>query len=362
MPNERSRARKTSVEDTVGQTAVLLINLGTPAAPKTEAVRGYLREFLSDPRIVDMPRALWLPILHAYVLRVRPRETARRYAAIWTKKGSPLKLQTEKQTRLLNGFLGQAGHSVRVEYAMRYGQPSVASVLSRLAAEGCVRVLLLPLYPQYSAGTTASAFDAAFRWTGTQRNPPELRTVRGIFREPGYIAALAASVERHWAKNGRPQSSYRLLMSFHGIPAKAVKAGDPYRDECLATSRLLARALDLDDDEYAVSFQSRLGSGQWLQPYTAAQLEDFARKGIHRVDVLCPGFAADCLETLEEIAIEGKAIFQKAGGEEYFLIPCLNDDEGWIRALEALVLRHLQGWPTRWPSLRRRSGNGKSAV
>jgi ferrochelatase len=356
----RRAHRKTGVEDLVGQTAVLLINLGTPAAPKTAAVRVYLREFLSDPRVVEMPRALWLPILHAYVLRFRPRETARRYAAIWTKKGSPLKLQTEKQASLLNGFLGQDGHSVRVEYAMRYGEPSVAAVLSRLVAEGCTRVLLLPLYPQYSASTTASAFDAAFRWAETQRNPPELRTVRGIFREPGYIAALAASVERHWARHGRPESSYRLLMSFHGIPAKAVKAGDPYRDECLATSRLLARALDLDDDAYAVSFQSRMGSGQWLQPYTAAQLKDFADEGIRRVDVLCPGFASDCLETLEEIAIEGKAVFQKAGGNEYFLVPCLNDDEGWIRALETLVLRHLRGWPTRWPSLRRKAAR-KSA-
>jgi ferrochelatase len=361
MPSRQSSARKTGAEGAVGQTAVLLINLGTPAAPKTEAVRSYLREFLSDPRIVEMPRALWLPILHAYVLRFRPRETARRYAAIWTKKGSPLKLQTEKQTSLLNGFLGQAGHSVRVECAMRYGQPSVASVLSRLVAEGCTRVLALPLYPQYSASTTASAFDAVFRWAETQRNPPELRTVRGMFREPRYIAALAASVERHWAKNSRPESSYRLLMSFHGIPTKAVKAGDPYRDECLVTSRLLARALGLGDKMYAVSFQSRLGSGQWLQPYTAAKLEDFAGEGIRRVDVLCPGFAADCLETLEEIAVEGKALFEKAGGEEYFLIPCLNDDEGWIRALEAMVLRHLQGWPTRRPSFRGKPESRKSA-
>jgi ferrochelatase len=352
MPIQRPTPQKTGAEGAVGQTAVLLINVGTPETPKTAAVRDYLKEFLSDPRIVEMPRALWLPILHGYVLKVRPRKTARRYAAIWTKKGSPLKLQTEKQTSLLRGVLGQAGCYVRVEYAMRYGQPSIAAVLSRLTSEGCARVLLLPLYPQYSASTTASAFDAAFRWIGTQRNPPELRTVRGIFREPGYIKALAASVQRHWAKNGRPESSYRLLMSFHGIPAKAVKAGDPYRDECLATSRLLARVLNLADDAHAVSFQSRVGFGQWLQPYTAATLEDFARKGIQRVDVLCPGFAADCLETLEEIAIEGKAVFQKAGGGEYFVIPCLNDGEEWIHALEALVLRHLQGWPTRWPSFR----------
>jgi ferrochelatase len=360
MPTPRPPAQKPDTE-AVGLTAVLLINLGTPEAPTAAAVRGYLKELLSDPRIVEMPRALWWPILHGYVLKVRPGEAARRYAAIWMKKGSPLKLHTEKQTKMLRGFLGQSGHGVLVDYAMRYGQPSIASVLTRLLAENCARILLLPLYPQYSAGTTASAFDAVSRWAESQRKLPELRMVRGFAREPGYIAALAASVRRHWAKHGSPESSYRLLMSFHGIPAKAVAAGDPYRDECLATSRLLARALDLDEDVHGVSFQSRVGCGHWLQPYTAATLEDFGKRGIRRVDVLCPGFPADCLETLEEIAIEGKAAFQRAGGGECFVIPCLNEDEDWIRALETLALRHLQGWPTRWPSFQRKSEPGRSA-
>ncbi|MDR0440751.1 MAG: ferrochelatase [Candidatus Accumulibacter sp.] len=327
------------------KTAVLLINLGTPDAPTAPAVRRYLKELLSDPRIVEIPRLLWQPILHGIVLAVRPRKLAAKYAAIFSSEGSPLKRHTENQARLLRGRLGQAGYAVRVDYAMRYGQPSIPATLTRLAGEGCAHILLLPLYPQYSAGATASAFDAAFCWARSRRDQPELRTVRGFSREPAYIAALAASVRRHWAAHGRPESSYRLLMSFHGIPAKAASRGDPYRDECLATSRLLANALNLDPETCAVSFQSRFGFAPWLQPYTAAQLENLAGQGIGRVDVLCPGFPADCLETLEEIAIAGKSVFLTAGGREYFPIPCLNDDDAWISALETLAARHLQGWP-----------------
>lgn len=333
--------------EAAGRTAVLLINLGTPDAPTAPAVRRYLREFLSDPRVVETPRILWWPILHGIVLNLRPRKSAERYAAIWTPGGSPLKLHTERQAKLLRGLLGQSGHAVRVDYAMRYGQPSIPDTLSQLTAEGCTRILLLPLYPQYSAGTTATAFDAAFGWAATLRNQPELRTVRSFPGEPGYIAALAESVRRHWAAHGRPESSYRLILSFHGIPAKAVDLGDPYREECLLTGRLLARALDLDEETCVVCFQSRFGFAQWLQPYTAVTLEDFGRQGIRRVDVLCPGFPADCLETLEEIAIEGKSLFQEAGGRDYFAIPCLNESDAWIRALETLALCHLQGWPTR---------------
>lgn len=330
-----------------GKTAVLLINLGTPDAPTAPAIRRYLKELLSDPRIVEIPRCLWWPILNGIVLAVRPRKLAARYAAIFTPEGSPLKWHTERQARLLRGRLGQAGYEVRVDYAMRYGEPSIPSVLGRLADEGCARILLLPLYPQYSAGATASAFDAVFRWASARRDQPELRTVRAFAREPDYIAALAASVCRHWAAHGRPESSYRLLMSFHGIPKKAVSQGDPYRDECLATSRLLANALNLDEETCAVSFQSRFGFAPWLPPHTGAMLENLGRQGVGRVDVLCPGFPADCLETLEEIAAAGKSAFLAAGGREYFFIPCLNEDDGWIRALETLTARHLQGWPVR---------------
>lgn len=334
-------------QEAAGRTAVLLINLGTPDAPTALAVRRYLREFLSDPRVVETPRLIWWPILHGIVLNLRPRQSAERYAAIWTPEGSPLRLYTERQAKLLRGLLGEAGHAVRVDYAMRYGQPSIPDALTRLAAEGCARILLLPLYPQYSAGTTATAFDAAFAWAATLRDQPELRTVRSFPAEPDYIAALAASVRRHWAAHGRPASSYRLILSFHGIPAKAVELGDPYREECLLTGRLLARALELDEETCVVCFQSRFGFAQWLQPYTAVALENFGRQGIGRVDVLCPGFPADCLETLEEIAIEGKSLFLTAGGREYFAIPCLNESDDWIRALATLALRHLQGWPTR---------------
>ncbi|MDR0577262.1 MAG: ferrochelatase [Candidatus Accumulibacter sp.] len=330
-----------------GQTAALLINIGTPAAPTAPAVRRYLREFLSDPRVVETPRILWWPILHGIVLNTRPAKSAKRYAAIWTDEGSPLEAHTRRQAALLRGFLGQSGHRVRVDYAMRYGRPSIAETLTRLAGEGCARILLLPLHPQYSAGATASAFDAAFRWAASVRDQPELRTVRGFAAEPGYIEALAASVRRHWAAHGPPDSSCRLVMSFHGIPAKAAERGDPYRDECLTTGRLLARALGLGEDRCVIAFQSRFGSARWLQPYTAEALENLARQGIRRVDALCPGFPADCLETLEEIAVTGKSIFLRAGGREFFPIPCLNENEDWIRALQALVLRHLQGWPTR---------------
>jgi ferrochelatase len=330
-----------------GRTAVLLINLGTPDAPTAPAIRRYLEELLSDPRIVEIPRLLWWPILHGIVLNVRPRKLVARYAAIWTPEGSPLDRHTKMQARLLRGRLGRAGYEVRVDYAMRYGQPSIPSVLTRLMDEGCAHILLLPLYPQYSAGTAASAFDAAFRWAGARRNLPELRTVRSFAREPDYIAALAASVRRHWAAHGRPESSYRLLVSFHGIPLKTVRRGDPYRDECLATRYLLADALNLDEETCAVSFQSRFGLAPWLSPHTAAMLENLGRQGIERVDVLCPGFPADCLETLEEIAVAGKNAFLAAGGRAYFFIPGLNEDDAWIRALETLVARHLQGWPIR---------------
>lgn len=330
-----------------GRTAVLLINLGTPDAPTAPALRRYLREFLSDPRVVELPRILWWPILHGIVLNVRPRRSAERYAAIWTDEGSPLKVHTQRQTKLLRGLLGDTGHPVRVEYAMRYGQPSLPAALDKLTAEGCTRILLLPLYPQYSAGTTATVFDAAARWAATRRNQPELRTVRSFSDDAGYIEALAASVRRHWARHGKPDASYRLLLSFHGIPAKAVALGDPYRDECLTTGKLLARALNLDETTCLICFQSRFGFAQWLSPYTAETLQSLGRQGVKRVDVLCPGFPADCLETLEEIAIEGRQLFTDAGGSDYHAIPCLNEDDEWIRALTKLTLRYLQGWPTR---------------
>ncbi|MEI7431957.1 MAG: ferrochelatase, partial [Betaproteobacteria bacterium] len=263
--------------------------------------------------------------------------------------GSPLKVHTEKQARLLRGFLGQAGHQVLVEYAMRYGQPSIPETLSRLKSEGSTRILLLPLYPQYSSSTTATAFDSAFNWARSIRNQPEIRTVRSFADDPGYIEALAANVRKHWAENGRPSASYRLIMSFHGVPRYTLNKGDPYHCECHKTGRLVAEALKLDKENYLICFQSRFGRAEWLQPYTATTLAELGKQGIEQIDIMCPGFPADCLETLEEIAMEGKTEFIQAGGKDYRYIPCLNERDDWIHALANLSAKHLQGWPTLTP-------------
>ena len=332
---------------TAEKTAVLLINLGTPEAPTTSAVRRYLQEFLSDPRVVEIPRAVWWLILNGIILNVRPRKSAEKYALIWTPEGSPLQVHTKRQATMLRGFLGEAKHRVVVDYAMRYGQPSIPATLSRLKTEGCTRFLLLPLYPQYSSSTTASAFDAAFAWAASIRNQPELRTLRSYAGHPGYVEALASSVREHWMTNGRPPASYRLIMSFHGVPRYTLDKGDPYHCECHKTARLLAEALNLGADEYQISFQSRFGRTEWLQPYTAQTLAALGKQGVQSVDVICPGFPADCLETLEEIAMEGKAEFIRAGGKAYRYIPCLNERDDWIHALADLASTHLQGWPTR---------------
>lgn len=328
------------------RTAVLLVNLGTPAAPTASAVRNYLREFLSDPRVVEIPRLLWWPILHGIVLTLRPRSSAAKYAAIWTPGGSPLKLHSEQQALLLRGYLGERGFDVDVRLAMRYGEPSIASVLAELRAARTERILVLPLYPQYSASTTASVFDAVGAVFARTRNVPELRTVRHFHDDPGYIEALKTSVLAHWRRHGRAaDAGGKLLMSFHGVPRRALERGDPYHCECQKTARLLAEALGLAKDEYLVTFQSRFGRAEWLQPYTAPTLKALARQGTARVDVICPGFVADCLETLEEIAHEGRQEFIAAGGREFHYIACLNDRAEFIHALADLVARHLQGWP-----------------
>ncbi len=330
------------------RTAVLLVNLGTPEAATAKALRPYLREFLSDPRVVEIPRALWWLILNGFILPTRPKASAAKYAAIWSPEGSPLKVHTERQARLLLGFLGQrVKPAPLVEYAMRYGRPSIPEVLERLRAQNCQRILVLPLYPQYAASTTASAFDAVFAGLSRRRNPPALRTIKHYHDHPGYIAALAQNVRDYWTRNGVPD---QLLMSFHGVPRFSLDKGDPYHCECQKTGRLLAEALGLGPDRCRVTFQSRFGRAEWLRPYTAATLEELGRQKTSRVDVVCPGFVADCLETLEEIAIEGKAAFLNAGGREFHYIPALNEREDWIRALSDLALTHLQGWLAPPPS------------
>jgi protoporphyrin/coproporphyrin ferrochelatase len=328
---------------TAPRTAVVLCNLGTPDAPTAPAVRRYLSEFLSDRRVVEIPRLLWWLILHGVILRTRPAKSAKKYASVWSAEGSPLRVWTDKQTKLLAGYLGERGHHVAVRYAMRYGSPSIASVLDEIKAQGATRVLVLPLYPQYSATTTASVNDAVYAWAQRVRNLPEFRFVNRYHDDAGYIGALAKRVKDHWATSGRAE---RLVMSFHGVPRRTLMLGDPYHCECLKTARLLAERLGLQPSELLVTFQSRLGRAEWLQPYTEPTLVALAKQGVKRVDVMCPGFTSDCLETLEEIDQEAREAFLHAGGTEFNYVPCLNDQHQWIAALSALAINHLQGWPT----------------
>lgn len=324
------------------RTAVLLCNLGTPDAPTPSAVRRYLAEFLSDHRVVEIPRLLWLAILHGVILRTRPAKSARKYASIWTPEGSPLRVWTDKQAKLLAGYLGERGHPVVVRSAMRYGSPSIAQVLDELKAAGATRILILPLYPQYSGTTTASVHDAVCTWASRVRTLPELRFVNHYHDDPGYIKALAARITDFWTDRGRPD---RLVLSFHGIPRRTLTLGDPYHCECLKTARLLREQLRLAADDVVVTFQSRLGRAEWLQPYTEPTLIELAKQGVKRVDVACPGFTSDCLETLEEINLEAREAFLHAGGTEFNYLPCLNDRHEWIDALSAIAIRHMQGWP-----------------
>ncbi|MFA5825969.1 MAG: ferrochelatase [Gallionellaceae bacterium] len=325
------------------KTAVLLINLGTPEAPTAQAVRPYLKEFLSDPRVVEIPRAIWWLILNGIILNLRPKKSAAKYAGIWMSEGSPLKVYTERQTRFLQQRLQERadGIPLAVDYAMRYGNPSVASVLNKLKAQNCQRILLLPLYPQYAASSTATAFDAVFKELLRMRNMPALRTVKHFHDDPGYIKVSAQNIREYWARHGRPD---KLVMSFHGVPSYTLDKGDPYHCECLKSGRLIAEELGLNKEQYIVSFQSRFGKAEWIKPYTTATLKELGQQGTQRVDVVCPGFVADCLETLEEIAQEGKEDFQHAGGGEYHYIPCLNERSDWIDALGELVLKNLHGW------------------
>lgn len=328
------------------RTAVLYCNLGTPDTPTTPDVRRFLGEFLSDPRVVEIQRLFWWLILHGVILRLRPAKSAARYASIWLPEGSPLKVWTEQQALQLQDWLAQRGHQVQVRYAMRYGSTSIASQLDALKAAGATRVLILPAYPQFSATTTASLFDAVYAWAGQVRNVPEFRFVNHYHDAPRYIAALADTITRYWQANGRPD---QLVMSFHGVPERTLHLGDPYQCECFKTARLLAEQLGLTPEQFKVTFQSRLGRAKWLQPYTEPSLIAMAKAGVKRVDVVCPAFSSDCLETLEEINLEGRTAFLTAGGKEFHYIACLNADPAWISALGELTQQHLAGWPTQSP-------------
>jgi ferrochelatase len=328
----------------VSHNAVVLVNLGTPDAPTRKAVRRYLKEFLSDPRVVEIPSRIWWFILHLIILPFRSGKSAKKYQLIWTREGSPLKVHTEKQAQLLEEMLEERGHeSVTVRMAMRYGSPSLPEVLDQLKAEGCDRIAILPAYPQYSGTTTGSIWDAVFAHYARVRNVPELRLVKHYHDHDGYIDALRDAILDHWDTHGRGE---KLVMSFHGVPKRTLLLGDPYHCECQKTGRLLAERLHLRPDEYVVTFQSRFGRAEWLQPYTAPTVQELAHSGVRRVDVICPGFTSDCLETLEEINMEVRRDFEAAGGQEYHYIPCLNESPGWIMGMAEIAEQHLIGWPT----------------
>lgn len=320
---------------------VLLANLGSPEAPTPAAVRRYLAEFLSDSRVIEAPRWIWRPILHGVILRIRPRRSAAAYASVWLPEGSPLRVYSHRQAVALQAHLDRhAPDRYRVALAMRYGQPSIAEGLDVLRSAGCEQVLVLPLYPQYSATTTASVIDAAGDWLRAQRVIPDLQWVTQYAEAPGYVAALATRVNDHWTRNERGE---RLIMSFHGLPQRYADLGDPYGAQCRATARALAAALDLPDDRWAMAFQSRFGPSRWLGPYTDDVLSQWAQAGIRSVDAVCPGFAADCLETLEEIAVRYAAGFARQGGTLRY-IPALNDAPEHIAFLADLIIGRTRGW------------------
>ncbi len=334
--------------DRLPKVGVLLVNLGTPDAPTPSAVRRYLAQFLSDPRVIEIPPALWKPILYGVVLATRPAASAKKYKAIWMKDGSPLLVHSVKQKSLLLGYLGQrlknAGFPADfcpVELGMRYGKPDIGDAIDRLRAANCEKILVMPLYPQYAASTTASAFDAVAAHFKHMRRVPGLRFVETFHSDTGYIKALAQNVNDYWVKHGHPD---RLVLSFHGLPRRTLDRGDPYHCLCHATARQLAQELGLESKQWTLAFQSRFGSGEWLKPYTFDVMKELGREGVRRVDVFCPGFVADCLETLEEIGIEAQAKFLGSGGKEFHAIPCLNEHPLWIAALADLVFRNLGGW------------------
>ena len=322
---------------------LLVVNLGTPDDPSPRAVRRYLKEFLWDPRVVEQPRWLWWLILNGVILNTRPRASAAAYQEIWTEDGSPLLIYSRQLAHAIADQLAaDTDVTVAVELAMRYGQPEIEAAIGRLRARNARRLVVLPLYPQYSATTTGSVFDAVTAALTRLRWVPEFRFITHYHDRPAFIDALASSVRAHWDTHGRAE---RLLFSFHGIPQRYFRAGDPYHCQCQKTARLVADALQLGDEQWFVSFQSRVGREPWLMPYTDYTLEDWGKAGVGSVDVVCPGFAADCLETLEEIALQNRDLFVEAGGETLRYIPALNAEAAHVRVLTDLVREHTAGWP-----------------
>tara|TARA_Y100001960_G_scaffold332178_1_gene431753 strand:- start:1014 stop:2099 length:1086 start_codon:yes stop_codon:yes gene_type:complete len=324
------------------KTGILLINLGTPDAPTPKALKPYLKEFLSNSRVIEIPRWIWWTILNFIILNIRPKKSAEKYSIIWTKEGSPLKIHTERQAELLLSLIKERTKPAPlIEYAMSIGNPSISETIIRMKQQNCERILVLPLYPQYAASSTGAAFDSVFNQLKKMRDIPAIRTVKHYHDHPAYINALAQNVRDYWLENGEPD---KLIISFHGVPRFSLDKGDPYHCECQKTGRLLAETLNLDKEKFQICFQSRFGRTEWLRPYTAEILEQLGTQNTGRVDVICPGFVSDCLETLEEIAIEGKTTFIQAGGKEFHYIPCLNERDDWIHALTDIALNNLEGW------------------
>jgi ferrochelatase len=322
---------------------ILVVNLGTPDAPTPAAVRRYLAEFLADPRVVEVPRFIWLPILHGYILRTRPARSAEAYEKIWTEQGSPLLLHTRDIAAGIQQKLSaRLSGAVNVEVGMTYGSPSIADALQKLHDQYARRIVVLPLYPQYSGTTTGTVFDCVTRALSGRRWVPELRFTNHYHDAAGYISALAASVRDHWDMHGRGE---RLLMSFHGVPRSTLELGDPYHCQCQKTARLLAEALELEEKEWQISFQSRVGRQEWLKPYTDETLESWGRERAGLIDVVCPGFSADCLETLEEIAMQNAELFRASGGGDLRYVPALNAREDHVSFLSRLVEKNVGGWP-----------------
>jgi len=315
---------------------VLLINLGTPDAPEAAAVRRYLAEFLSDPRVIEIPRIAWLPILHGIILRTRPKKSAHAYKQVWTEEGSPLAAITRRQAEALQKRLGE---DVVVDFAMRYGNPGIGRSIENLSALGCERILAAPLYPQYCAATTASAIDAVFGKLASMRRQPALRTLPPYYDDALQIDALKASIEDQLAAlDFEPQ---RLLLSFHGMPKRTLERGDPYHCHCQKTARLLSEQLNIPTD---IAFQSRFGRAKWLEPATDKVLAAYPQQGVKRLAIAAPGFSADCVETVEELGIRGRENFLASGGESFARLDCLNDSAVGMNMLEALVRRELAGW------------------
>lgn len=329
---------------------VLITNLGTPQAPTKQALKPYLRQFLSDPRVVEVPKIIWQMILNLVILNIRPARSAEAYKTVWTDRGSPLyfhtKDQQEKLASALKSELGeqtgeQIGESLVVEMAMRYGSPSISSVIDNMLVQGVRKLVVLPLYPHYSGSTIGSTFDAIAEDFTTRRWLPELRFINGYCDNPDYINAIADSIRTYQAENGQPD---KLIFSYHGVPKRYLTNGDPYHCQCYKTTRLVAEQLGLQKDQYLTTFQSRFGREEWLKPYTDHTLKALPGEGVKSVQMICPGFASDCLETIEEIGEENREYFMEAGGEKYQYIPCLNATDAHIDVLKNMVLNNLQGW------------------